>query len=124
MKRLLLIVLGIVFCRMGVFAQDVTVEVHGIRYAKGNILVMAQKDETSKPVYAMVKAAEGTAVVVLKDVLWEKFTLSLFHDENENMDLDKDEQGRPLEGYAREKCKKESDKPATVKVKLYYPIYK
>ena len=85
---------------------------------------MAQKDETSKPVYAMIKATERTAILVLKDVPWEKFTLSLFHDENENMDLDKDEQGRPMEGYAREKCKKESDKPATVKVELYYPIYK
>lgn len=124
MKRLLLIVLGVVCCRMGVCAQDVTVEVRGIRNAKGSILVMAQKDEVSKPVYAMIKATERTAIVVLKDVPWEKFTLSLFHDENENMDLDKDEQGRPLEGYVREKCKKESDKPATVKVELYYPIYK
>ena len=32
------------------------------------------------------------------------------------------EQGIPVEGYAREKCKKEADASATVKMKMYYPV--
>ena len=57
-----------------------------------------------------------------KDVPWEKFLISLFHDENGNWELDMNEQGIPVEGYAREKCKKEADASATVKMKMYYPV--
>lgn len=49
------------------------------------------------------------------------FNLS-FHDENGNWELDMNEQGIPVEGYAREKCKKEADASATVKMKMYYPV--
>ena len=61
-------------------------------------------------------------ISVLKDVPWEKFLISLFHDENGNWELDMNEQGIPVEGYAREKCKKEADASATVKMKMYYPV--
>lgn len=122
MKRSLFVVLGIICCQAIVFAQEVKVEIRGIRSAKGSIMVMALKDSESKPVYAMVTAVKDTATVVLKEVLWEQFQISLFHDENGNRELDKNEQGMPVEGYAREKCKKEPDGSATVKVKLYYPV--
>ena len=72
--------------------------------------------------YAMATAVKDTVTVVLKDVPWEKFLISLFHDENGNWELDKNEQGIPVEGYAREKCKKEPEASATVKVKMYYPV--
>lgn len=122
MKRLLFMALGIICCQAIMFAQDVKVEIRGIRSAKGNIMVMAQKDAESKPVYAMAAAVKDTVTVILKDVPWEQFQVSLFHDENGNWELDMNEQGIPVEGYAREKCKKEPDAPATVKVKLYYPV--
>lgn len=70
----------------------------------------------------MATAVKDTVTVVLKDVPWEKFLISLFHDENGNWELDKNEQGIPVEGYAREKCKKEPEASATVKVKMYYPV--
>lgn len=114
--------LGIICCQAIMFAQDVKVEIRGIRSTKGNIMVMAQKDAESKPVYAMAVAVKDTVTVILKDVPWEQFQVSLFHDENGNWELDMNEQGIPVEGYAREKCKKEPDAPATVKVKLYYPV--
>jgi len=111
MKRLLFIALGIICYHVVTFAQEVKVEVRGIRSAKGAIMVMAQQDSESKPVYAMATA-----------VPWEKFLISLFHDENGNWELDMNEQGIPVEGYAREKCKKEADASATVKMKMYYPV--
>jgi uncharacterized protein (DUF2141 family) len=104
MKRLLFIALGIICYHVVTFAQEVKVEVRGIRSAKGAIMVMAQQDSESKPVYAMATAVKDTVTVVLKDVPWEKFLISLFHDENGNWELDMNEQGIPVEGYAREKC--------------------
>lgn len=72
MKRLLFIALGIICYHVVTFAQ-VKVEVRGIRSAKGAIMVMAQQDSESKPVYAMATAVKDTVTVVLKDVPWEKF---------------------------------------------------
>lgn len=122
MKRLLLIVLGFICCQAITFAQEVKVEVRGIRNTKGNIMVMAQANSESKPVYAMTAAVKDTVTVILKDVAWKEFLVSLFHDENGNWELDKNEQGIPVEGYAREKFKKEQEAPSAVKVKLYYPV--
>lgn len=122
MKRLLLIALGIVCCQVIVFAQEVKVEIRGIRSAKGNIMVMAQADSESKPVYAMVPAVKDTVTVTLKDIPWKEFLVSLYHDEDANWELDMNDKGIPVEGYAREKFKKEQDAPATVKVKIYYPV--
>ena len=68
MKRLLLIALGIICYHVVTFAQEVKVEVRGIRSAKGAIMVMAQQDSESKPVYAMATAVKDTVTVVLKDV--------------------------------------------------------
>ena len=122
MKRLLLIALGIVCCQVIIFAQEVKVEIRGIRSAKGNIMVMAQADSESKPVYAMVPAVKDTVTVTLKDIPWKEFLVSLYHDEDANWELDMNDKGIPVEGYAREKFKKEQDAPATVKVKIYYPV--
>ena len=49
-------------------------------------------ESESKPVYAMATAVKDTVTVVLKDVPWEKFLISLFHDENGNWELDMNEQ--------------------------------
>ena len=47
MKRLLFIALGIICYHVVTFAQEVKVEVRGIRSAKGAIMVMAQQDSES-----------------------------------------------------------------------------
>lgn len=122
MKRLLFMALGIIGCQAITFAQEVKVEVRGVRSAKGSIMVMAQVDAESKPVYAMAKAAKDTVTVVLKDVPWKEFQISLYHDEDGDWELNMNEQGIPVEGYAREKFKKEQDASSTVKVKMYYPV--
>ncbi len=122
MKQVLIIALVIICSQVSAFAQDVKVEVRGIRSEKGSIMVMAQKDANSKPVFAMVKAVKGKVEVLLKDVPWEQCQISLFHDENGNGEMDRNEQGMPIEGYAREKYKKEQETPVVMKIKLYYPI--
>ena len=78
--------------------------------------------ENRDPKYVESIVNRSQKIVVLKDVPWEKFLISLFHDENGNWELDMNEQGIPVEGYAREKCKKEADASATVKMKMYYPV--
>lgn len=122
MKRLLFAMLVVVCCQVAAIAQDVKVEVRGIRSDKGSIMVMAQKDSESEPVYAMATAVKDTVTVILKNVPGDKFLVSLFHDENGNWKLDTDEQGIPIEGYAREKSKKKEGTPTIIKMKVYYPV--
>lgn len=122
MKILLCVVLIIVGVYTEAWSQRVKVEIRGIRTARGNVMVMAQESQQSKPVYALVAATKDTASVVLENVTWETFQISLFHDENGNWEMDKDEQGRPVEGYARDKCKSKPDVPTIVRMKLFYPV--
>ena len=88
---------------VSVFAEDFSVSVGNIRNNNGNILVMLQADEKSKPVYGMAKAQKGEVNVMIKDVSGKEVTISVFHDENENWQMDTNEQGMPSEGFAREK---------------------
>lgn len=120
MKRLILVVLVALGVQFTGYAQRVKVEVRGIRNAKGGIMVMAQVDEKSKPIYGMVNASKGSVTVVLENVPSKTFLLSVFHDEDGDWKMAMDDQGRPTEGYARENCRlKEGGED--VKVKLYYP---
>ena len=78
-------------------AKGFSISIDNIRNDNGNILVMLQAEE----------------------VTWDHFTISVFHDENENWQIDTDEQGKPVEGFAREKHhpKKKED---ACKLKLFY----
>lgn len=120
MKRLSLVVLVALGVQFIGYAQRVTVDVRGIRNAKGSIMVMAQVDEKSKPIYGMAQASQGSVTVVLENVPSKTFLLSVFHDEDGDWKMAMDDKGRPTEGYARENCllKEEGE---GVKVKLYYP---
>lgn len=67
---------------MGIHAQthDVKVKVNGIRSETGNILIMAQKDKESQPIYSSVRAKRGQVTLLLKGLTEEKYMLSVFHD--------------------------------------------
>ena len=65
-------------------ARTIIVEIGNIRDNHGNILVMAQSGKDTKPVYGMAKSEKGKVTIRLENVDWEKFDLSVFHDENEN----------------------------------------
>ena len=63
----------------------------------------------------------GGAEIRLENVDWEKFDLSVFHDENENWQMDMLEGKGPAEGYVLKSCEVK-DEEATFKLKLYYPV--
>ena len=69
-------------------ARTIIVEIGNIRGNHGNILVMAQSGKDTKPVYGMAKSEKGKVTIRLENVDWEKFDLSVFHDENENWQMD------------------------------------
>ena len=114
------IILAIFFTCNLAEARTIIVKVSNIRGENGTILVMAQSGKETKPVYGMAKPEKGEATITLKNVEWEQFDISVFHDENGNYQMDFTEDKKPAEGYAMKKCKTQQEEE-TVKLKLYYP---
>lgn len=82
-------------CAVSVSAQsDLTVKVKNIRSAKGKVMIAADKGQ-----YAMVDAMGDTATLVLKEMPEGKCKLYVYHDENGNYQLDR-EDGVPAENCA------------------------
>lgn len=106
---------------MAVEAHVIVVEVSGVRGNEGMLLVMAQDGKESKPVYGMAKPENGKATIRLENVPWEKFDVSLFHDENGNYQLDMIEGKGPAEGYAMKRCTPKGEEEV-IRLKLFYPI--
>lgn len=103
-------------------ARTVIVEISNVRGDQGAVLVMAKAGEDVEPVYGMAKPEKGKAVIRLENVSWEKFDLSVFHDENENWRLDMTDGKGPAEGCAMKSCAFKGEE-ATFKLKLYYPVH-
>lgn len=120
MKRVLFSLLVFVFVCGYAEACTVIVEVSNVRDTSGSVLVMAQSGKDGKPVYGMAKSENGRAVIRLENVDWEKFDVSVFHDENSNWQLDMTEDKRPEEGYAMKSCKADGGE-IILKLRLYYP---
>ena len=122
MKRIVIITLSALLSSWSsLYARTIIVKVNNLRGTKGNVLVMAQAGKDSKPVYGMAKPENGEATIKLENVEWEEFDISIFHDENENRQMDFTDDKRPAEGYAMKKCKPQ-DEEETVKLKIYYPV--
>ena len=119
-KRIILFILAIFFTCNLAEARTIIVKVSNIRGENGTILVMAQSGKETKPVYGMAKPEKGEATITLKNVEWEQFEISVYHDENGNYQMDFTEDKKPAEGYAMKKCKTQQEEE-TVKLKLYYP---
>lgn len=98
---------------------NITVEVKKIRNKRGNILVMAQINENSEPIYGFAEITGHTVEVTLKGTGAQEYVISVFHDENGNWKLDTDERGIPIEGFARKNYQTDSHEPCCLK--LYYP---
>jgi uncharacterized protein (DUF2141 family) len=109
-------------------AQTVNVEVLGIRSDKGYIMLMAQakgpnlKQDQAKPIMEMKKAINKKVIFELKEMTAKEYTISIFHDENGNYQLDLSEDQRPIEGFARQIYNSEKKAKNGLKMKLYYPI--
>lgn len=99
---------------------ELRLEVKGVKEAKGNILIAVKScDDPQQTVFEMVPVTEkGTVICLLKNLPLGKVDLSLFHDLNENYQLDTDEQKIPIEPcYQQEKLKLKED-GNTIKVTL------
>lgn len=91
--------------------NDLTVKVKNIRSAKGKVMIAADKGQ-----YAMVDATGDTATLVLKNVPAGKCKLYVYHDENGNYQLDK-EDGVPTENCDMVDIEM-TPEPKTVEVEL------
>ncbi|MCH4211399.1 MAG: DUF2141 domain-containing protein [Prevotella sp.] len=126
-KRLLMIVIAFT-CMTFANARNVVVKLQGVRDQKGKIMLMAERKvkdpqkTKSKPILMMCDAVKGEVDVTLTNVVDGEYLISVFHDENGNRQMDTDEQGRPLEGYARKAVVLDS-KTSEVKMKMYYPLF-
>lgn len=78
------------FCLLASFATcvsalevdgNITVEVKKIRNKRGNILVMAQINENSEPIYGFAEITGHTVEVTLKGTGAQEYVISVFHDE-------------------------------------------
>lgn len=122
MKRIVIITLSaLLLSCSSLYARTIIVKITNIRGTKGNVLVMAQAGKDSTPVYGMGKPENGEVTVKLENVEWEEFDISVFHDENENHQMDFTDDKRPAEGYAMKKCTPQSEEE-TFKLKIYYPV--
>ncbi len=120
MKQVLLIAGLWLSMSWGAWAHTVIVEITQVRNDQGNVLVMAQAGKDTEPIYGMAKAQKGQLTIRLESVVWEKFDLSIIHDENENWRMDLREGKGPAEGYALKSCVTKGEE-TTIKVRLYYP---
>lgn len=87
---------------------ELTIEIKGIKEAKGIILVMVKDcEDPQKLIYDKVEVKqEDNAILTLKELPIGKVDVSLFHDLNGNFKLDMDEQNIPIEPvYSKEKLK-------------------
>jgi len=95
-----------------------TIEVKGIKEAKGKILVAVKDSEDpDKMIYEMITVKQkGNATITLQNVPVGKVDVSLFQDMNDNFKLDIDEANIPVEPcYNKEKVKiKEGDNKLAV----------
>lgn len=89
-KSIMLLVLGL-FASSASAQSDLTVKVKNISSAKGKVMIAADKGQ-----YAMVEATGDTATLVLRALPEGKCKLYVFHDENGNYQLDR-EDGVPVE---------------------------
>lgn len=121
MKQVLLIAGLWLSMSWGAWARTVIVEITQVRNDQGNVLVMAQAGKDTEPIYGMAKAQKGQLTIRLESVVWEKFDLSIIHDENENWRMDLRDGKGPAEGYALKSCVTKGEE-TTIKVRLYYPF--
>lgn len=87
---------------------ELTIEIKGIKEAKGVILVMVKDcEDPQKLIYDKVEVKQkDNAILTLKEVPIGKVDVSLFQDLNGNFKLDMDEQNIPIEPvYSKEKLK-------------------
>lgn len=107
MKKIITILVGIFFLSIG-YSQTYSLEfvVKNTKNSKGYIsgaLFSGEKNfpKKEKAIYtARVIAKEGKTILRFENIPAGEYALAVFHDENNNKDLDTNFIGIPKEGYA------------------------
>lgn len=123
MKKVMLSVLMAV-CTIGTMeAQSLKVVVTGIRNTTGKILIQVQNDQQKTVGQQICDAQKDSCTLMFKNVKTGNLKISLFHDENMNDHIDKDEKGIPTEGFAIKSVKVngKSEDTVTANLKMFYP---
>lgn len=99
---------------------DLTITVKGIKGNKGNLMIGVGDLQNPQSMKGnMAKITSETATTQIKEVPQGKGTIYVYHDENGNYILDKDEQGVPKEGCAIKKAVI-NEQNNSIEVVLYY----
>ena len=105
MKRLLLSMITFAVCAI-CSGKTVTLSINGIRETEGTLLIMVENievtDNSAKPVMLMQAVSGHKMEIALEMPKWSKFKVSAFIDANGNKQLDRDEYGRPTEGFIQQ----------------------
>lgn len=99
---------------------DLTITVKGIKGNRGHLMIGVGDLQNPLSMKGdMVKITSQTATTLIKGVPQGEGTIYVYHDENGNYMLDKDEQGVPKEGCAIKK-KIVNEQNNSAEVVLYY----
>lgn len=121
MKRIAFVFLVIMMACNNGMARTILVNINNVRGNSGTILVMVQGGKDSQPIYGKAVPENGKATVRLANVEWTDFDISVFHDENNNLQMDVDEDYKPTEGSVMKSCKPRQEEE-TYTLKMYYPV--
>ena len=123
MKRLLLSMITFAVCAI-CSGKTVTLSINGIRETEGTLLIMVETldatDNAVKPVMLMHAVSGHKMEITLEMPKWSKFKVSAFIDTNDNKQIDKDEYGRPTEGFIQQVFTDKDLKKGVLTAKVTY----
>jgi uncharacterized protein (DUF2141 family) len=123
MKKLVLSAIMAICAMSAAEAQNMKVIVTGIKNNTGKVLIQIQNDKQENVGQQMRDAKKDSCTFMFQNVGLGNLKISLFHDENMNYNIDKDEQGIPTEGFIIKSVKINGKSEDTVveNLKMYYP---
>lgn len=123
MKKLVLSAIMAICAMSAAKAQNMKVVVTGIRNNTGKILIQIQNDKQENVGQQMCDAKKDSCTFLFQNVGTGNLKISLFHDENMNYNIEKDEKGIPTEGFAIKSVKinGKSEDTAVENLRMYYP---
>ena len=123
MKRLLLSIITLALCAV-CSSKTITLSINGIRETEGTFLIMVETldatDNAVKPVMLMHAMSGHKMEITLEMPKWSKFKVSAFIDTNDNKQIDKDEYGRPTEGFIQQVFTDKDLKKGVLTAKVTY----
>ena len=79
-------------------AENVKVKVTGVKNDSGRIMIAAGNESDRSNMVSTMTSASSKNVEVTMDIPAGSHRIYVFHDENGNMNLDRDSAGKPTEG--------------------------